>query len=55
MSEGEIEAFLSEDRSFAPPVHFAAQANAQPSLYDEANAEPEAWWATQARRLMGIR
>jgi acetyl-CoA synthetase len=51
MSEGQIEAYLSERRSFAPSAAFAHEANAQPSLYDEANADPRAWWMRQTRRL----
>jgi acetyl-CoA synthetase len=51
VSDGQIEAYLSERRSFAPPPEFAAAANAQPSLYDEAGADPVAWWALQAGRL----
>jgi len=51
MVDGELEAFLSETRSFAPSSAFSAQANAQPSIYEEAAADPEAWWAKQARRL----
>ena len=51
MTEAKIEAWLEEDREFAPSAAFAAQANAQPSIYDEAAKDPVAWWRTQANRL----
>ncbi|MDH2902549.1 MAG: AMP-binding protein, partial [Actinomycetota bacterium] len=51
MTEAKIEAWLEEDRAFAPSADFAAQANAQPSIYDEAGADPAAWWLRQAERL----
>ncbi|MGF1599770.1 MAG: acetate--CoA ligase [Acidimicrobiales bacterium] len=42
-----------EDRSFPPPDEFVAQANvADRSLYDEAEADYEAFWARQARELV---
>jgi acetyl-CoA synthetase len=46
-----IEAMLDEQRRFPPSEAFAAQANATASLYDEANADPEAFWMDQARQL----
>jgi len=51
MTEAKIEAWLEEDRSFAPSAAFSAQANAQPSIYDEASADPAAWWLRQSQRL----
>ena len=51
MSEAKLEAWLDERRAFAPSAEFAAQANAQPSIYDDASADPEAWWRVQADRL----
>ena len=51
MSEAKLEALLTESRAFPPSAEFAAQANAQPSIYDEADADPEAWWRKQAGRL----
>jgi len=51
MTEAKIEAWLEEDRAFAPSAAFTAQANAQASIYDEAGADPVAWWRTQADRL----
>jgi acetyl-CoA synthetase len=51
VAEGQIEAFLTEERSFAPPASFVAHANARASIYDDANRDPVAWWREQARRL----
>ncbi len=51
MSEGHIEAYHNESRSFSPSSEFSLAANAQPSLYDEANADPVAWWMSQSHRL----
>ncbi len=53
MSEPAIEVYETEDRSFPPPAAFAAQANTSDrSLYDEADADYEAFWARQARELL---
>ncbi len=42
-----------EDRTFPPPEAFAAQANTNDrSLYEEAEADYEAFWARQARELV---
>jgi acetyl-CoA synthetase len=50
--EKTIEALLQERRTFEPPREFAAQANANdPSIYEEAERDPDAWWASQAERL----
>ena len=51
MSESKLEAWLEENRTFTPSAAFAAQANAQPDIYDIADADPVAWWRTQADRL----
>ncbi len=45
---GTIENLLSEERSFPPPPEFAAVANAQPSIYEEANTDYLAFWRRQA-------
>src|ERR671914_294125 len=45
----EIEALLAERRTFPPDPAFAAQANAQPGLYDEAERDFEAFWGKLAR------
>jgi acetyl-CoA synthetase len=47
-----IEALLQERRTFEPPDDFASQANAtDPSIYDDAERDPDAWWESQAERL----
>ncbi len=46
-----LSALLHEERRFPPPPEFAAAANAQPGIYDEANRDPVAFWEQQARRL----
>jgi acetyl-CoA synthetase len=51
MTEAKLEAWLEETRSFAPSAEFAKQANAQPSIYADAAADPVAWWRTQADRV----
>ncbi|HEY7968366.1 MAG TPA: AMP-binding protein, partial [Candidatus Limnocylindrales bacterium] len=48
----EIENLLAEGRTFPPDPAFSAQANAQPSLYDEAARDPEAFWARIARETV---
>ena len=45
----EIEALYGEGQSFPPDPAFAAQANATAALYDEAERDPEAFWARIAR------
>jgi len=48
-----IEDYYHEERSFAPAPEFAAQAVVSDlSLYDEATADYEAFWARQARQLL---
>ena len=39
-----------ENPTFPPSAAFAAQANAQADLYDQAAADPTAFWAEQARK-----
>ena len=47
-----IEALYAEDRTFPPPPGFAARANyADPNIYEQAEADPEAFWAGQAEAL----
>src|SRR5580698_4624386 len=39
---------------FAPPAEFAAQAEvADAAVYEQAAADPQAWWAGQARAGLG--
>ena len=53
MSQGSIEVYESEDRTFPPPPDFAAAAlAADDSLHAEAEADYEAFWARQARELL---
>ena len=48
-----IEEFYVENRTFPPPADFAAAALANDrSMYDEAEADYEAFWARQARELL---
>jgi acetyl-CoA synthetase len=46
-----LENLLHENRRFEPSEEFAANANAQPSLYDEAADDRLAFWEEQARAL----
>ena len=49
---GAFEALLQEDRTYPPPAEFAANANiADPSVYEEARRDPEAFWARFAGEL----
>ncbi|MFD6137909.1 acetate--CoA ligase, partial [Isoptericola sp. NPDC060257] len=47
-----LENLLHETRAFPPSPAFAAQANARPSLYEEAKADRLGFWADQARELV---
>ncbi|HUC06418.1 MAG TPA: acetate--CoA ligase, partial [Acidimicrobiales bacterium] len=46
-----LSALLHETRTFPPPEELAKEANAQPGIYAEAEADPLAFWAAQAQRL----
>ncbi len=46
-----LSALLHESRRFPPPEGLAAAANAQPGIYDEAAADPLAFWSRQAQAL----
>ena len=52
MSEPDIENLLAERRTFAPDPAFAARANAQQALYDEAEADYVAFWERLARQRL---
>jgi acetyl-CoA synthetase len=52
MSHESLENLSSEDRTFAPSPEFAAQANAQVSLYDEALDQGVQFWEHQADALL---
>ena len=50
--EQEIEVLLGDEHTFPPPEKFAAQANASdPSIYEEAERDPQSWWERWAREL----
>ncbi|MBM3771888.1 MAG: acetate--CoA ligase [Acidimicrobiia bacterium] len=52
----EYDDLLREDRSFGPPAAFRAQANvSDPSIYAEAERDPEAFWARFASELHWFR
>ncbi|MDQ1745870.1 MAG: acetyl-CoA synthetase [Frankiaceae bacterium] len=51
MPEPTLDALLHESRRFDPPAELAANANAQPSLYDEAARDRVAFWERQAQWL----
>ncbi len=46
-----LDNLLTESRTFPPSDEFAQQANAKAELYDQADADREAFWAEQAGRL----
>ncbi len=49
---GGIEALLQEDRTFPPPDAFRERANiADPKVYEEAQRDPEGFWAKLAEEL----
>ena len=48
-----IEDYYQEDRTFPPPASFVERAAvSDPGLYERAGADPEAFWAEQARDLL---
>jgi acetyl-CoA synthetase len=49
-----IETYQTESRSFPPPPAFAAQANARPGIYEEAEHDFVAFWKTWADKLEWI-
>jgi acetyl-CoA synthetase len=50
--EDRLSALLEVER-FEPPPHFAEQARwSDPAVYEEAAADPEAWWQRQATELL---
>jgi acetyl-CoA synthetase len=52
MLEGELSELLEVER-FEPPAEFREQALlADPAVYEEAAADPEAWWMRQATELI---
>jgi acetyl-CoA synthetase len=49
---GGVDNLLTETRTFPPSAEFAAQANAQPELFERAAADREEFWLEQARELL---
>jgi len=50
-SSNAIDALFTEAREFPPSAAFAAQANAQPGIYEDAERDPEAYWDGWGRKL----
>jgi acetyl-CoA synthetase len=51
----ELDVLLQTEQTFPPPEAFAAQANANdPKIYEQAAADPDAWWASWAEKLEWI-
>jgi acetyl-CoA synthetase len=51
----ELDVLLRTEQTFEPPAEFAAEANASdPGIYERADADPEAWWASWAEKLEWI-
>jgi acetyl-CoA synthetase len=50
-----IEALLTETRHFPPPPAFAAQAVVDPGIYEEAERDYLAFWASRAKKLEWMR
>ncbi|MBB4907167.1 acetate--CoA ligase [Actinophytocola algeriensis] len=46
-----LDNLLTESRTFPPSDEFAQQANAKAELYEQADADREAFWAAQAEQL----
>ena len=54
-SKSELDVLLQTEQTFPPPPDFAAQANASdPGIYERADQDPEAWWASWAEKLEWI-
>ena len=54
MTDTDIDVLLQEHRKFEPSAEFRAAAVAQPGIHEKAAADPEAYWAEQARTLEWI-
>ncbi|CAN5563012.1 acetate--CoA ligase [soil metagenome] len=51
----ELDVLMETERTFPPPPEFAADANiSDPGVYERADADPEAWWASWAEKLSWI-
>jgi acetyl-CoA synthetase len=52
----DIDVLLTENRKFAPPPEFKRRANiSSPAIYEQAERDPETFWAEQARLLEWIK
>ena len=51
MAEEALSNLSHEDRRFPPPEELVASANVTAATYAEAESDPEAFWAKQAKRL----
>ena len=51
MSDEALSNLLHEDRRFPPPEDLAASANVTEATYEQANADVDAFWAEQAKRI----
>ena len=51
MTEPAIETILLEERRYPPPPEFAAQANAQPEIYER---DFDEFWETEARERVTL-
>ena len=48
----DLEVLLRDEDTFSPPEEFVKQANfSDPAVYDEAEADFEAWWESWAKKL----
>ncbi len=47
-----LENLLREERTFPPPADFAAQSTTPSDIYERAEAESEAYWLGEAKRLV---
>ena len=51
MSDHAIETLFQEERRYPPPPEFAAQANAQPDIYER---DPEEFWEREGARARHV-
>ncbi|MGW1681597.1 hypothetical protein, partial [Saccharopolyspora sp. NPDC002376] len=47
-AQSTLDNLLTEERGHPPSAEFASQANATAELYDQADADRDAFWAEQA-------
>src|SRR5687767_5862225 len=51
----QLDTLLDEQRRFQPSAEFTARATATRELYDRGSADPEAFWAAEAKTLQWTR